>query len=186
VRIIAGEFRGRRIGAPPGHGTRPMLDRVREALFSTLQPWLTDATVLDLFAGTGSLGLEALSRGARRVRFVERGRPALDQLRKNVDALGVRDRVEIVVGDALRPSTWLPTADVVLVDPPFALIETARDEVLRAIAELVAHHLAPGGIVILHVARAALRPDDTAAWAARLRRYGTNDLWYIQTPEAGA
>jgi 16S rRNA (guanine966-N2)-methyltransferase len=182
VRIIAGEFRGRRIGAPPGYDTRPMLDRVREAVFSTLQPRLPDATVLDLFAGSGSLGLEALSRGAQRVRFVERGRPALDALRRNVDALGVRDRVEIVVGDALRPSTWLPTSDVVLLDPPYALVDTARDQVLGALAELLARHLAPGGIIVLHVARAALRADDTAAWSARLRRYGTNDLWYIQNP----
>ena len=72
MRIIGGEFRGRRIAAPPGKGTRPMLDRVREAMFSTLAPWFSEsACVLDLFAGSGSLGLEALSRGATMVRLVE-------------------------------------------------------------------------------------------------------------------
>ena len=112
MRIIAGEFRGRRIEAPPGLATRPMLDRVREAVFSTLQRRLPDAVVLDLFAGSGSLGLEALSRGARHVRLVEQGAPALAALRKNVEALRARHRVEVVVGDALKATSWLPAADV--------------------------------------------------------------------------
>src|SRR4051812_48223225 len=99
-----------------------MLDRVREALFSTLQPWLRDAVVLDLFAGSGSLGLEALSRGASHVRFVERGAPALAVLRANVDALRVGSRVQVFVGDALAPASWPPAVDVALLDPPYAMI----------------------------------------------------------------
>jgi 16S rRNA (guanine966-N2)-methyltransferase len=106
MRIIAGEFRGRRIEAPPGEGTRPMLDRVREALFSTVQDWIDGARVLDLFAGSGSLGLEALSRGAEHARFVERSTPALAILRGNVQVLGVEDRARIVRGNALQPATW--------------------------------------------------------------------------------
>jgi 16S rRNA (guanine966-N2)-methyltransferase len=180
VRIIAGQFRGRRIGAPPGLATRPMLDRVREALFSTLQPWTPDAVVLDLFAGSGSLGLEALSRGARRVRFVEHGDRALTQLRKNVDALGVHDRVEVVVGDALRTSTWLPQADVVFLDPPYALLEKSRARLLATLAKLVGETLAPGGVVVLHTPRGALAAPDITTGATRVRRYGTNDLWYVE------
>jgi 16S rRNA G966 N2-methylase RsmD len=83
-----------------------MLDRVREALFSTVQDWMDGARVLDLFAGSGSLGLEALSRGAEHARFVERSTPALAILRRNVQVLGVEDRARIVRGNALQPATW--------------------------------------------------------------------------------
>jgi 16S rRNA (guanine(966)-N(2))-methyltransferase RsmD len=180
VRIIAGEFRGRRIDAPSGFATRPMLDRVREALFSTLQPWLADAVVLDLFAGSGSLGLEALSRGARHLRFVERGAPALATLRKNVDTLGVRDRVEIVVADALAPVAWGPAADVVFLDPPYELLERKRARVLGAVADLVGSRLTADGIVVLHTPHGALDAAELGPVRARVRRYGTNDLWYVE------
>ena len=180
MRIIAGELRGRRIAAPPGRATRPMLDRVREAMFSTLQPWLRDAVVLDLFAGSGSLGLEALSRGARQVRLVERGAQALAALRKNVDTLGVRGRVEIVVGDALKPSTWLTSVHVAFVDPPYALLDDERGRVLGALTKLVSEHLVPDGIAVLHVPRGALTDAEITVGEARVRRYGTNDLWYVQ------
>jgi 16S rRNA (guanine966-N2)-methyltransferase len=162
-----------------------MLDRVREALFSTLQPWLRDAVVLDLFAGSGSLGLEALSRGARRVRLVERGAPALAALRKNVDALGVRNRVEIVVGDALRAETWLTGVDVAFVDPPYALLDESRARVLHALASLVSDHLAADGVAVLHVPHGALAADELPSSRARVRRYGTNDLWYVERDAAG-
>ena len=161
-----------------------MLDRVREAIFSTLQARLPDATVLDLFAGSGSLGLEALSRGARRVRFVERGAAALAQLRKNVDALAVRDRVEIVVADALAPSAWLPAADVVFLDPPYALLADDRDRLLERIARLVATPLAPDGVLVLHAPRHALAPAELARWDARARHYGTNAIWYLRRLDA--
>src|SRR6186713_2677315 len=98
MRIIAGTHRGRRIAAPPGETTRPMLDRMREALFSTLAPWLADACVLDLFAGSGSLGLEALSRGARRARFVERDAETARLIADNARLLGEEARAEIVRG----------------------------------------------------------------------------------------
>src|SRR5262245_65361412 len=91
VRVIAGELRGRRLRAPEGERTRPMLDRVREALFDTLRPWIEGAFVLDLFAGSGALGIEALSRGARRVRFVERAAGACRCLEANVSELGLDD-----------------------------------------------------------------------------------------------
>jgi len=185
MRIIAGEFRGRRIEAPPGLATRPMLDRVREALFSTLQPRFRDAVVLDLFAGSGSLGLEALSRGARSVRFVERGAPALTALRKNVDTLKVRARVEVIVGDASKPSSWLPAVDIAFLDPPYKLVEESRARVLGVLAALVTSHLAADGIAVLHVARGALAADELAPSRARVRRYGTNDLWYVERETSG-
>ena len=185
MRIIAGEFRGRRIQAPPGRATRPMLDRVREALFSTLQPWLRDAVVLDLFAGSGSLGLEALSRGARHVQMVERGAPALAALRKNIDALGVRHRVKVVVGDALRAETWLKGVDVAFLDPPYALIEESRPRVLRALGEVVGEHLTDGGIAVMHVPHGSLAASEMPSARVRVRRYGTNALWYVERDVAG-
>jgi 16S rRNA (guanine966-N2)-methyltransferase len=137
--------------------------------------------VLDLFAGSGSLGLEALSRGARTERFVERGAPALAALRKNVDALKARARVEVVVGDALKPSSWLPAVDVAFLDPPYALVEESRSRVLGALATLVESHLTADGVAVLHVPHGALKADELAPAGARVRRYGTNDLWYVET-----
>ncbi|MEW6073636.1 MAG: 16S rRNA (guanine(966)-N(2))-methyltransferase RsmD [Planctomycetota bacterium] len=183
MRIIAGAFRGRRLLAPAGRETRPMLDRVREALFGTLAPWLEGARVLDLFAGTGSLGLEALSRGAARVRFVERAPAAL--LRQNVAALGVEERATVVEGDALDRREWGEGEpyDVVLLDPPYPLLldPTSRRAVLAAVESLAARHLAPEGIVVLHAPRGELdRPDFPPCLALAERRYGTNTLWYAQ------
>jgi len=160
-----------------------MLDRVREAVFSSLQPRLANALVLDLFAGSGSLGLEALSRGARHVRFVERGAPALAALRKNVDALGVRERVTIVAEDASKPGSWGAAADVVFLDPPYALLEDRRARFLELVGALV-RQLAPAGIVVLHTAHDALASSELEGLRARVRRYGTNDLWYVEAVPA--
>ena len=122
MRIIAGEFRGRRLAVPGTATIRPTTDRVREAWFNVLQSELAGASVLDLFAGSGALGLEALSRGAARVEFVERARPCLEALLENVRRLGVEDRVQIRRADAGRHARTLPRAvfDIALADPPYA------------------------------------------------------------------
>jgi 16S rRNA (guanine966-N2)-methyltransferase len=106
MRIISGELGGRQFEAPPGEGTRPLLDRVRTALFDWLGAKVDDARVLDLYAGSGSQGLEALSRGASRALFVERGAPALATLKRNVVGLGLEERARIVRGDALAERNW--------------------------------------------------------------------------------
>ncbi len=183
MRIIAGEFGSRRIAAPPGRATRPMLDRVREALFSSIHSRLVGANVLDLFAGSGSLGLEALSRGARHVRFVEHGAPALGALRKNVATLAVGDRVTIVGDDAMKRATWGPPPDLAFLDPPYALLAERRPRLL-ALADALVRHVAPAGLVVLHTPRDALAPADVEGVSARVRRYGTNDLWYLEQPAA--
>src|SRR5665213_2141962 len=102
MRIIAGEFRGRNILPPASDVTRPITDRVKQSVFDILTPLLDDATVFDLFAGTGSMGLECLSRGAKGVHFFEADRSALERLRKNVTALGLSDRATIVAGDLFK------------------------------------------------------------------------------------
>lgn len=121
MRIIAGEWGGRRLVAPAGRTTRPTTDRAREAWFSIIAAALPGARVLDLFAGSGALGLEALSRGASEATFVENDPRALAALRKNVDALGAGDRVSIIRGDALRAARALEVGafDVAFADPPY-------------------------------------------------------------------
>lgn len=120
MRIIAGEWRGRTIQAPPS-GTRPTTDRVREAWMSMMHGEIPDARVLDLFAGSGALGLETLSRGARHATFVERAAPALKALKVNVEKLGAQARTTIVRTEAVAFAEKLePGAyDLVVADPPY-------------------------------------------------------------------
>ena len=127
MRIVAGRHRGRRLLAPPGDTVRPTSDRAREALFNILShgrlaadgvPFAV-AAVLDAFAGTGALGLEALSRGAAEAVFIERDPEAVAFLRRNVAALGESDRVEIVPGDATRPIRAGLRCAVAFIDPPY-------------------------------------------------------------------
>jgi 16S rRNA (guanine966-N2)-methyltransferase len=117
VRVVAGDFKGRRLVAPRGAGTRPTADRVREALFSMLGD-VSDARVLDLYAGSGALGIEALSRGAKSAVFVERDQAALAALRRNLDAVGARAEVrrQDVLRFLARPEG---TFDLVFCDPPY-------------------------------------------------------------------
>ena len=128
LRIIAGEFKGRRLHVPRGSTVRPTSDRVREAWFSIVQQSIPDARVLDLFAGSGALGFEALSRGAARVDFVETRRVSITTLKENIEALKVEDRVTIHRMDALRFAERLqPGAyDVAFADPPYATDDAAR------------------------------------------------------------
>lgn len=174
MRIIAGMWGGRSIAAPPGRDTRPTADRVREAWMSALAADLPDASVLDLFAGSGALGLEALSRGARAATFVERAPAALKVLRANVAALGADRRVTVVAGDALRFVAGVGEIefDIALADPPYgrglaaALVERFRR---RPFAHLLA---------LEH------RRDDAfpAHPADRARRYGDTVLTFIRAP----
>jgi 16S rRNA (guanine966-N2)-methyltransferase len=106
MRISAGEHRGRRLKSPRGEKTRPTSDRLRQAIFNVVAPRLGGARVLDLYAGTGALGLEALSRGAASAVFAERDREALRSLRANVEALGLASRVRILAADV--PAAWTP------------------------------------------------------------------------------
>ncbi len=121
MRIIAGEFRGRTLRPPGDRRTRPTADRVREAWFSILGNRLSGATVVDLFAGSGALGLEALSRGASHVEFVEIGKSAVTALRANVAALDAEERVKVHRFDALRFVDRLDEGsfDIAFADPPY-------------------------------------------------------------------
>lgn len=122
LRIIAGTLRGRRIRTPAGRDVRPTSDKVRESIFNILGQDLTDLAVLDAWAGSGALGLEALSRGARKATFVEADPRVALRIEENAENLGVGDRIRIVVGrveDALRRGRLVGPYDVVLADPPY-------------------------------------------------------------------
>jgi 16S rRNA (guanine966-N2)-methyltransferase len=179
VRIVAGVAGGRRLVVPP-RCTRPTSDRVREAVFSALQARrnLDGTRVLDLYAGSGALGLEALSRGAAHVRFVESDRRVAAVLRNNVAALGLGG-AEVTVGDVPTVLRGDPGAgyDLVFADPPYALDEPAVDGVLRA--------LVCGGwlesaalIVVERAARAALPAWPEGVLELMNRRYGDTAVYY--------
>jgi 16S rRNA (guanine966-N2)-methyltransferase len=123
MRIIAGEWRGRRLEAPGGRSVRPTSDRVREAWMSAMGPSISGARVLDLFAGSGALGLETLSRGAREVVFVERARGALKSLRSNIERLQAGARCTVVQRDAVKFVAGLEehAFDLAMADPPYDL-----------------------------------------------------------------
>lgn len=120
MRVVAGELRGRRLESPRGGATRPTTDKVREAVFNALGSLgaVEGTEVFDLFAGTGALGIEALSRGATRCTFVESDRAALAVLGRNIAALGLAARATVVAGDALA-APGLVSAGLVLADPPY-------------------------------------------------------------------
>lgn len=153
VRIIAGQLRRRHLLSPPNDSTRPISDRVKEALFNRLGECIDDAYVLDLFAGTGSIGLEAISRGARRVLFVERSKPCVSVLRRNIEALGVEEQCDIMQGDALGPSCLArlrDTVDLVFIDPPYEIVRS-DEPWSQAVSQMVrlTSYLSNDGFIIL-------------------------------------
>lgn len=162
VRIIGGEFGGRRLGFPDQRGLRPTADRVRETLFNWLAPHLPGARVLDLFAGSGALGLEALSRGAAHVLLVEQARTVAQKLRDNLALLGARDRAEVRQADARRLLAGRPDApyDIVFLDPPYA------DGLLAKVIPLLVEHgwLAPEAWIYLEQDSAHDWPTLPAGW----------------------
>lgn len=176
MRVIAGTAKGHPLTAPRGERTRPTADRVKEALFSSLQPRLLDASVVDLFAGSGALGIEALSRGAAHVLFVEKAPAALDHLRRNLGTTGVEDRATVVRDDVMRTLADTPVGapfDIALLDPPYDLTSAALEAVLAAVAT----HLADGGLVVVERAsRSGAIPWPDPLKPGRSRRYGDTVL----------
>jgi 16S rRNA (guanine966-N2)-methyltransferase len=185
-RIIAGSLRGRVLRAPRGRRTRPTSSRVREAIFDVLAHHpthahdLADARVLDLFAGSGALGIEALSRGAAAAHFVERDRSALQTLRQNLDALGLAARAVVWPLEAQRAVTRLGAEgarfDVLLLDPPYADTR-ATAAILEAVT--AAELPAPGAVLVLERAGGDNFPVVPGLGAPLVRRWGeTEALFY--------
>lgn len=168
MRVVAGTHRGRRLVAPPGSATRPTSDRVREALFSVLGASVQGARVLDLFAGSGALGIEALSRGAERAVFVDSSPKAISAVRANLAALGIEADVRpIEARAALRAASTRDEAyDLVFLDPPYR----RAAELGRELSEGLSAVLAPGARVVTESDRRA--PLEIDLPLADERRYG--------------
>ena len=186
TRIVAGEAGGRRLAVPAGGGTRPTSDRAREALFGTLGALLdlAGAEVLDLYAGSGAVGLEAVSRGAAHALLVEADGRAAATIRANAADLGLGDRADVVrdrVERVLVTRDPVP-ADLVFADPPYALPGAELNAVLAALVDR--GWLAPGAVVVLERAsRAGGGPEwPDSLTAVKSRRYGEGTLWYGRRP----
>jgi 16S rRNA (guanine(966)-N(2))-methyltransferase RsmD len=153
MRIIAGEFRGRRLLGPEGDAvTRPITDRVKQSVFDILSPMLEDAIIYDCFAGSGSMGLECLSRGSAQAIFFEADRSALQRLQANIEALKVADRSRVVGGNLFQYFARTPEpatkANIIFLDPPYRLLQESPAELKNLAGIFAARHLAPDGIVV--------------------------------------
>ncbi len=177
TRIVAGDWGGRRLTVAGGD-VRPTSERVREAIFNSLAGQVGDweaGDVLDLFAGSGALGLEALSRGARRAVFVERDRRAVANLRRNVAALDAGDRARVVARPVLPVVPGASPCRVVFADPPYR----SADQLPRVFADyLAAGWFAPGCVVVAETAADADPPWPAGIQAVSRRRYGDTAVWY--------
>lgn len=160
TRIVSGTWRGRRLAIPKDARVRPTAERVREAWLQILAPELQGARVLDLFAGSGALGLEALSRGADHATFIEMNGPSLEALRANIATLEAADRTEVRRGDAMRLAAGLPSGsfDIALADPPFTI-----DYADRLAALWRETPFAPI-LAIEHSARTTIAGGETRRW----------------------
>lgn len=173
MRVIAGEFRSRKLKTLPGLKTRPTPDRLREALFNVLSPRIAETVFLDLYAGTGAVGIEALSRGSRRAIFVERSRAAAQTIRDNLRALGLESRAEVFTS---KPAPVLErlSADIVFLDPPYEMedeYETAMNALASGASKLV---------IVQHASRMVLEPEYGRLRRHRVLKQGDNSLSFYE------
>ena len=190
MRIIAGRWKGRALVAPPGLATRPTSDRARQAIFDQLwhAPWagravVENATVLDGFAGTGAMGLEALSRGAARAFFMEQDRAALAALRANIAACKAGDACRVIAGDVTAPPLASAPCTLVFLDPPYA-----KGLVPRALAALQAKGwIAPGALIIAETGRDEENAMPPGFEVLSAREHGAAKLAALRAlPDCGA
>lgn len=169
VRVVAGDLRGRRIEAPVSEATRPTTDKVREAVFNALGSMgvIDGARVLDLFAGTGAMGIEALSRGADECIFVEKDRDALRILRSNIENLGLSDRSTVIAGDAASAAEHQRDIDIVIADPPYGF--TDWESLIEGVS---------AGLVVLESDKPI---GDIAGWeTVREKKYGRTFVSFLR------
>ena len=180
TRVIAGKAKGRKLVVPAA-GTRPTSDRIRESIFARLESWgvVEGSDVADLFAGSGALGIEALSRGAARATFVDASGPAVGVLKKNLATTGFQDVARVIRKKVLSGLHQLSPGvrfDLVFMDPPYDLSETE----LQACLEALLPHLAPDAVVV--VERSSFSPEPTLPehyYLERHRRWGDTAAWFL-------
>jgi 16S rRNA (guanine(966)-N(2))-methyltransferase RsmD len=173
MRVIAGEFRSRRLKTLPGLATRPTPDRLREALFNVLAPIIEGAVFLDAYAGTGAVGIEALSRGARRCVFVEKNRAAVEVIHDNLASLRLENRTEVYTGKCL-PVLERVAADIVFLDPPYELAKE-YDAALGALGAT-----ANKFVVVQHSSRIELQTEYGRLQRYRVIKQGNNSLSFYR------
>jgi 16S rRNA (guanine(966)-N(2))-methyltransferase RsmD len=184
MRVIAGERKGLRLKTPKGKATRPTADQVRIACLDTLTPWLPGARVLDLYAGSGAVAIEALSRGAEAAVFVESDRAALGAIRENLDRLGLKERSRVVGADVSKALRTFgrqgETFSLVFADPPYD-----SSLALATIEELSAGGLiAEGGVVVVqHRTKTALPERVGALSRFKAKRFGETTLTFFRRVE---
>jgi 16S rRNA (guanine966-N2)-methyltransferase len=184
MRIVAGEAKGVRLQVPSGREVRPTSDRVREAVFSSLGQSVRDARVLDLFGGSGALGLEAMSRGASGAVFVERSGMIRKVLETNIATLGYQKRSRVIPGSALGALRRLggekERFDIVFVDPPYA-----SDLAQRAVEELAASDLmTPLSIIVVEHKRSKIIHCPKSLQVSTTKRYGDTSITYLRQAES--
>ena len=183
MRVLAGTLKGQRLSTPKGRTTRPTADQVRIACLDTLMPYLAHGPFLDLFAGAGGVGIEALSRGAPSAVFVEQDAQALRALRDNVERLGIGERTRVVRDDAARAVDALAAAGarfaVVFADPPYDSPRAAPT--LTALARGLC--LRPGAVVVVqHATKTPPAPDTGVLEPWKTRRFGETTLTFLRSP----
>jgi 16S rRNA (guanine(966)-N(2))-methyltransferase RsmD len=173
MRVIGGEFRSRRLKTLPGLALRPTPDRLRETLFDVLAPRIAGTVFLDAYAGSGAVGIEALSRGASRAIFIEKHRGAVEVIRQNLESLDLETRAQVICAKALAALARHP-ADIVFLDPPYDLTGE-YDAALRVLS------VAPPALVVAqHSVRLALKEDYGPLRRTRLLKQGDNALSFFE------
>jgi len=191
LRITAGEFRGRRLKVPKVEATRPLVERAREGLFNLLREQLEDAVVWDVYAGSGILGLEALSRGASQVLAVEMNRDAVRQIEENVALMGLEERHRCLRTDAFRLPKMRglgPTPDLVFFDPPYDDFRKGgeRREKVWELFVALAGKTSPGGCAVVHTPRGILQEGEMSRLPGLQRRdYSNTSLYWCHAPTTG-
>lgn len=154
MRIIAGNLRGLKLSSPDGEETRPTLDRVKEAVFSILMPYVYDSVVLDMFAGSGALGIEALSRGAKKAVFAEKRRDAANCIKNNIDSAKLAEKSEVFFGDVFNYLNKCNICfDIVFIDPPY------NSDLYYRATDFISDYLSEDGLVVMEWDCTLGKPD---------------------------
>jgi 16S rRNA (guanine966-N2)-methyltransferase len=179
MRVIGGEFRSRRLQSMPGMDVRPTPDKIRESLFNILSPEIQGSVFVDAYAGTGAVGIEALSRGARHAIFIEKDRAAVSLIKSNLAALGAESRARVIHGLAALHLGSLD-ADIVFIDPPYP-----KDREFGAALEAL-EAKPPGLAIMQHATRFALADEYGPLHRTRTVKYGDNTLSFFRRPATAA
>jgi len=192
MRIIAGKHSGHPLHANPGDTTRPITDRAKQSLFDALQDCFVEQTVLDCFSGSGSMGLECLSRGAAKAIFIERDRSALKALKQNLEELNLTEKAQILPIDAyslapaqgsgLRTQNFFAPLTIAFIDPPYAHTDTGhhRHKVDSLLRHLATHAMVDGGILSFrHPSKVSIDPAALQVKLLRELRYGDMTISWL-------